>query len=80
MEKLKIIIWQTTPAENIPRTQVTVSLGVATTIPDASKFAEILIAAADQALYDCKKAGRNGVSLSKILNFGAEMNGDIYNE
>lgn len=80
IENLKIMIWQTPPEEKSHITQITVSLGVATTIPDASKFAEILIAAADRALYDCKKAGRNCVSLSKILNFGAEMNGDIYNE
>lgn len=80
IENLKIMIWQTPPEEKSHITQITVSLGVATTIPNPSNFADILIAAADQALYDCKKAGRNGVSLSKILNFGAEMNGDIENE
>jgi len=77
IENLKIMTWPTPTETNSRRTQITVSLGVATTIPNVSNFAEILIAAADQALYDCKKAGRNCVSLSKILNFGAEMNGDI---
>jgi diguanylate cyclase (GGDEF)-like protein len=40
---------------------VTVSVGVASLVPDESKKAEELVAAADRALYRAKRAGRNRV-------------------
>ena len=46
---------------------VTLSLGVASTIPNQKLSAEKLIAAADEALYEAKKQGRNQVSV-KVLN------------
>jgi diguanylate cyclase (GGDEF)-like protein len=41
--------------------QVTISVGVASVVPDDGNTAEALIAAADQALYAAKAAGRNCV-------------------
>ena len=38
---------------------VTMSIGLATALPSASNSIEDLIAAADQALYDAKSAGRD---------------------
>ncbi|NET35988.1 MAG: diguanylate cyclase [Cyanothece sp. SIO1E1] len=54
-----------TPAiQDIPQAAVvTISLGVASTIPNASTAPEMLIAAADQALYQSKKGGRDRVSV-----------------
>lgn len=74
VENLNLIVCSQSQGNPTRKTQVTVSLGVASTIPDSSNFAEILVSAADQALYESKKASRNCVSLSKILNFGAEIN------
>jgi diguanylate cyclase (GGDEF)-like protein len=68
VENLKMIA-----SKNSQKTQVTVSLGIASTIPDLSHVPEILIGAADEALYESKKANRNCVSLSTLFNFGAEI-------
>jgi len=40
---------------------VTISLGVATAIPERRSSAELLVAAADQAVYEAKRHGRNRV-------------------
>ena len=48
-------------------TVVTVSLGVAATIPDKNTHLDNLINAADQALYQAKKDGRNTVVKSSSL-------------
>jgi len=42
---------------------VTISLGVASTVPERSTSAEHLVAAADQAVYEAKRGGRNQVRL-----------------
>jgi diguanylate cyclase (GGDEF)-like protein len=41
--------------------RVTISLGVATAIPERRSTAELLVAAADQAVYEAKRQGRNRV-------------------
>lgn len=46
---------------------VTMSLGVASTIPNQEFSSDQLIAAADTALYEAKNQGRNRVS-AKTLN------------
>lgn len=43
--------------------QVTISIGVATMIPERNATAESLIAAADKALYEAKERGRNQVRI-----------------
>lgn len=45
--------------------QVTVSLGVATMIPDGDTSSDVLIAMADQALYQAKQRGRNGFMVAQ---------------
>ena len=44
---------------------VTVSLGVANTIPEPNSRPGTLISLADQALYEAKREGRNRVKVSK---------------
>jgi diguanylate cyclase (GGDEF)-like protein len=52
---------------------VTISLGVATAVPGESSSPETLVAAADEALYRAKRAGRNRVEtadpMGKVVNF-----------
>jgi len=53
----------------LPNSVVTLSLGVACTIPSCNNDAETLLLEADKALYKSKKQGRDRVTLSSILNF-----------
>lgn len=46
---------------------VTLSIGVALAYPDSSSSPEVLLAAADQALYEAKKNGRNQVKAAEEL-------------
>ncbi|MEM9541469.1 MAG: AAA-like domain-containing protein [Cyanobacteria bacterium P01_E01_bin.42] len=48
---------------------VTVSLGVASTIPQVDISSSILIEAAGEALYQSKRNGRDRISMSTTLNF-----------
>ena len=48
---------------------VTVSLGVASTIPQSSEEPTLLVSEADLALYKSKEKGRDQVTLSPILNY-----------
>lgn len=47
---------------------VTISLGVATAIPEQETKPELLVSAADQALYKAKEEGRNQVKHSEIIS------------
>ena len=44
--------------------RVTVSMGVATLVPDAERIPEELLKAADLALYEAKRSGRNCVVMA----------------
>jgi len=46
--------------------QITISLGVATTVPSRGSSPAALVAAADQALYKAKQEGRNRVKISEV--------------
>ncbi len=50
------------PASSV-HDRVTISLGVATTVPERGHSAEVLLAAADQAVYQAKHEGRNRVKV-----------------
>ncbi|MGD1809643.1 AAA-like domain-containing protein [Dapis sp. BLCC M126] len=49
---------------------VTVSMGVACTVPNYQDNPAILVRAADEALYQSKEQGRDRISISPFLNFG----------
>jgi len=48
---------------------VTISVGVATWVPEKDSQSDELIAMADQALYEAKEQGRN-----RVISFGVKMN------
>jgi diguanylate cyclase (GGDEF)-like protein len=48
---------------------VTVSLGIASTIPNQENPASVLMDAANEALYQSKRNGRDRISMSSTLNF-----------
>jgi len=52
---------------------VTVSAGVASVVPRQSMNPRLLLYAADQALYDAKRAGRNQVSRAGELDLAAQL-------
>ena len=47
--------------------RVTISLGVASTVPERSSSPEVLLSAADQAVYRAKREGRNCVKVFQGL-------------
>ena len=53
----------------LPNSVVTISLGVACTIPSFDSPAEKLLLEADKALYQSKREGRNRHTISSVLNF-----------
>ena len=56
----------------LPAAVVTVSLGVASTIPDSKNSSEkLLVLAAEKALYQAKRQGRNRVFVSPNLDFSS---------
>ncbi len=53
--------------ERSPLQYVTVSIGVSTTIPDTNRSPEVLVQAADAALYRAKEQGRNQVIFTESI-------------
>lgn len=53
----------------LPNSVVTISLGVACTIPIFNSPAKMLLLEADKALYQSKREGRNRYTISSVLNF-----------
>ena len=60
-EKIRNTVSQTANDGAIgnPEHRITISLGVATAIPEAGKNPEVLVLEADKAMYQAKRAGRN---------------------
>lgn len=56
------------PHSGAPLGQITVSIGIATVIPDFDHRPDALVAAADQALYAAKSKGRNGYCIAPDLD------------
>ncbi|MBW4602673.1 MAG: AAA-like domain-containing protein [Calothrix sp. FI2-JRJ7] len=54
--------------DGFPAPVLTVSLGIATTIPDAHNTSGMLIAAAEDALFIAKRKGHNRVNMYPVLN------------
>ncbi|MBM4055766.1 MAG: diguanylate cyclase [Planctomycetes bacterium] len=51
--------------ESLASNQVTVSMGISTTVPDINTLSDSLINSADKALYQAKSEGRNRVKISQ---------------
>lgn len=54
---------------------ITVSIGVAATMPNHQDYPAILIRAADEALYQSKAEGRDRITITSLLNFGSQDRG-----
>jgi diguanylate cyclase (GGDEF)-like protein/PAS domain S-box-containing protein len=61
------------PHSNSPFGIVTISIGCATLVPQAGRYATDLIAIADHALYNAKHNGRNQVCLGNALEKRGEL-------
>lgn len=60
-------------AEKMPDQKVTASLGIST-FPDDGEEDEIILEAADQALYNAKKNGRNAISMARSATWAISEN------
>jgi len=73
--QLKIAALQLPHAGSQVSQYVTVSLGVASMVPAFESGASILIAAADQALYEAKRLGRDRIQVYQVDPASAKTNG-----
>ncbi|MCU0540842.1 MAG: AAA-like domain-containing protein [Oscillatoriaceae cyanobacterium Prado104] len=63
------IVFQPNIVECLPNSAVTISLGIACVVPSPQNDEATLVLAADEALYDSKRHGRDRITLSTLLNF-----------
>ncbi|MEG4802775.1 AAA-like domain-containing protein [Microcoleus sp. ARI1-B5] len=63
------IIFNPETVDCLPNYVVTISLGIASVVPGAENDAATLVLAADEALYDSKRHGRDRLTMSTLLNF-----------
>lgn len=63
------IVFDPAILECLPNSVVTLSLGIASVIPGPENDVAALVLAADEALYDSKKQGRDLATMSTLLNF-----------
>jgi diguanylate cyclase (GGDEF)-like protein len=73
--QLKISALQLPHAGSLVSRYVTISLGVASIVPASESGPEILIAAADQALYQAKRLGRDRIELYQPDPAAGKSNG-----
>ena len=63
------IVFDPETVECLPNYVVTISLGIASVVPGPENDAATLVLAADEALYDSKRHGRDRLTMSTLLNF-----------
>ncbi|TAF31294.1 MAG: diguanylate cyclase [Oscillatoriales cyanobacterium] len=63
------IIFDPENVDCLPNSVVTISLGIASVVPGPENDAATLVLAADEALYDSKRHGRDRITMSTLLNF-----------
>ncbi|MEO6862240.1 MAG: AAA-like domain-containing protein [Microcoleus sp.] len=63
------IVFHPESVDCLPNSVVTISLGIASVVPGPENDAATLVLAADEALYDSKRHGRDRLSMSTLLNF-----------
>ena len=63
------IVFNPESVDCLPNSVVTISLGIASVVPSEENDATTLLLAADEALYDSKRQGRDRLTMSTLLNF-----------
>jgi diguanylate cyclase (GGDEF)-like protein len=63
------IVFNPNSVECLPNSVMTISLGIASVVPGPENDAATLVLAADEALYDSKRHGRDRITMSTLLNF-----------
>ncbi|MEG4173018.1 GGDEF domain-containing protein [Microcoleus sp. S13_C3] len=63
------IVFNAETVDGLPNSVVTISLGIASVVPGPENDATTLLLAADEALYDSKRHGRDRLTMSTLLNF-----------
>jgi diguanylate cyclase (GGDEF)-like protein len=63
------IVFNPAMIDYLPNSVVTFSLGIASVIPGSENDVSTLVLAADEALYESKRQGRDRVTISTLLNF-----------
>lgn len=63
------LVFKHSKVANFPNPVVTISLGIASVVPGPENDISTLVLAADEALYDSKRHGRDRATLSTLLNF-----------
>ncbi|MEZ2233013.1 AAA-like domain-containing protein [Microcoleus sp.] len=63
------LVFKHSKVANLPNPVVTISLGIASVVPGPENDISTLVLAADEALYDSKRQGRDRATLSTLLNF-----------
>jgi diguanylate cyclase (GGDEF)-like protein len=63
------IVFNPESLDGLPNSVVTISLGISSVVPSEENDATTLLRAADEALYDSKRQGRDRLTMSTLLNF-----------
>lgn len=63
------IVFRPETVDCLPNSMVTISLGIASVVPGQKNDSATLVLAADEALYDSKRQGRDRLTMSTLLKF-----------